>query len=223
MPESQDAGAGATIAGVLLAAGQGRRMGRPKALVHARDGSSWLLATRERLLEAGCADVLTVLGAGAEEAAELLRAGSEPSSADGDGVWSIVAERWSDGMGESLREGLREVARHHYAAALIHLVDLPDVGVDVMRRMLDGEAGGGGVDEASLRRAVSADETALRRAVYAGVPGHPVLIGRAHWEPLMASLGGDSGAKAYLQAHGAERVECGDLATGADVDTAAGV
>ena len=198
MPESQDAGAGATIAGVLLAAGQGRRMGRPKALVHARDGSSWLLATRERLLEAGCADVLTVLGAGAEEAAELLRAGSEPSSADGDGVWSIVAERWSDGMGESLREGLREVARHHYAAALIHL-------------------------EASVRRGVSADETALGRAVYAGVPGHPVLIGRAHWEPLMASLGGDSGAKAYLQAHGAERVECGDLATGADVDTAAGV
>ena len=58
----------------------------------------------------------------------------------------------------------------------------------------------------------------LRRAVYAGAPGHPALIGRGHWAPLVAELAGDRGAGAYLRRHDAEEVECSDLATGADVD-----
>jgi len=184
-----------SVAGLLLAAGAGRRMGRPKALVRARDGSSWLLVSRDRLLDAGCAEVLTVLGAEAERAAELL--GDE---------WRIVAERWADGMGESLSAGLRELRRGPFDAALVHLVDLPDVGVDVMRRVSE-----------------TAGEQSLRRAVYDGAPGHPVLIGRAHWPGLVDTLSGDSGAKEYLRAHHAERVECGDLATGRDVDTAEGL
>lgn len=181
-----------SVVGLLLAAGQGKRMGRPKALVHARDGSSWLRSSRERLRDAGCDDVLTVLGAGAEQAVELL-----------DGGWHLAAERWADGMGESLREGLARLTDLPYDAALVHLVDLPDVGVEVMRRIMQG-----------------AEPSSLRRAVYDGLPGHPVLIGCEHWRGLGESLSGDTGAKHYLRSHGAEAVECGDLATGRDVDTA---
>ena len=47
---------------------------------------------------------------------------------------------------------------------------------------------------------------------------HPVLRGRAHWEPLSASLIGDSGARDYLVEHRAREVECGDLFSGADRD-----
>ena len=37
-------------------------------------------------------------------------------------------------------------------------------------------------------------------------------------EPLAATLHGDVGAKAYLEAHDTLGVECGDLATGRDRD-----
>ncbi|GAB3887717.1 nucleotidyltransferase family protein [Terrabacter terrigena] len=60
---------------------------------------------------------------------------------------------------------------------------------------------------------------ALRRAAYDGVPGHPALIGRDHWEDVVASATGDHGARTYFRAHEHELVECGDLATGRDADT----
>ena len=50
------------------------------------------------------------------------------------------------------------------------------------------------------------------------VPGHPVVLGRDHWEGVAASAVGDRGARDYLAAHAVDLVECGDLATGADVD-----
>ncbi|NUO36590.1 MAG: NTP transferase domain-containing protein, partial [Dermatophilaceae bacterium] len=60
---------------------------------------------------------------------------------------------------------------------------------------------------------------ALRRAAYEGVPGHPALIGRDHWEGVVASATGDHGARTYFREHEHELVECGDLATGRDADT----
>jgi len=60
--------------------------------------------------------------------------------------------------------------------------------------------------------------TSLARAVFGGRPGHPVLIGRSHWASLSATLSGDRGARAYLDAHGVDEVECGDLYDGHDVD-----
>ena len=54
--------------------------------------------------------------------------------------------------------------------------------------------------------------------MYDGRPGHPVLIGRDHWAPLVAELDGDRGAADYLWRHDSGTVECADLATGQDVD-----
>jgi hypothetical protein len=60
----------------------------------------------------------------------------------------------------------------------------------------------------------------LARATYGGRPGHPVLIGRDHLPSIVAGLGGDTGAKDYLAQHDADGVECGDLASGQDRDSA---
>jgi molybdenum cofactor cytidylyltransferase/nicotine blue oxidoreductase len=87
-------------------------------------------------------------------------------------------------------------------AALVSLVDLPDVGADVVRRVLTGTVTTG----------------TLRRASYLGVPGHPVLIGRDHWKEVAKRAEGDRGARRYLAIHAVEMVECFDLATGTDVD-----
>lgn len=162
-------------------------MGRPKALV-----DDWLRRSVRVLLDGGCDGVVVVLGAGAAEAAPML---------DGSGVDLVVADDWSDGMAASLRAGLRSLDPAG-TAAVVHLVDLPDVTSSVVVRLLDRE-----------RRAHS-----LARATYSGRPGHPVLLGRDHWEPVAAAAHGDHGARDYLAAHRAEAVECGDLAGGADVD-----
>ena len=49
------------------------------------------------------------------------------------------------------------------------------------------------------------------------------MIGRSHWSPLAQTLRGDEGGRRYLRAHGAERVECGGVADGRDVDTPDGL
>ena len=174
--------------GLLLAAGAGRRMGGPKALV---DG--WLVGAVTALREGGCAQVVVVLGAAADQAAPLLV---------GHAVVVVVAEDWDEGMGASLRTGLASLGGAGEDAALVSLVDLPDVGADVVRRVLD--------------QPVSA--TTLARASYDGRPGHPVLIGREHWADVVASARGDLGARGYLDANDVLLVECGDLATGRDID-----
>ena len=185
------------VAGLLLAAGAGRRFGGPKALATDPDGTSWLRRSVAVLREGGCAELTVVLGAEADRAAALL-----VEDAD---VTVVHAEDWAEGMGASLRTGLAELSARTRPceAALVHLVDLPDVGAAVVARLL-GRAAGPGV---------------LARASYGGVPGHPVLIGRDHWPPVLASASGDRGARRHLAAHPHDLVECGDLATGGDRDT----
>jgi CTP:molybdopterin cytidylyltransferase MocA len=61
-------------------------------------------------------------------------------------------------------------------------------------------------------------DEALARASYHGRPGHPVVIGRAHWSAVAAGASGDAGARDYLAGRDTVLVECGDLASGHDVD-----
>ncbi|MFI6867944.1 NTP transferase domain-containing protein [Nocardia sp. NPDC050406] len=83
-------------------------------------------------------------------------------------------------------------------------VDTPDVGAAVVARVVAAARGA---------------ESGLARAVFEGRPGHPVVVGRAHWAGVYASLTGKSGAISYLR----ERadmvcVTCDDVATGRDHD-----
>ena len=179
-----------SIAGLLLAAGAGERFCGPQAMARDADGTSWLLRSVAALRP--CAEIVVVLGAEAEQAAALL-----PMS-----VSRIRADDWAEGMGASLRAGLSELAPTDHDAALVSLVDLPDVDAAVVARLVDAT---GGRDD-------------LARASYDGVPGHPVVIGRDHWAGVVESATGDQGARDYLASHDTRLVECGDLATGADVD-----
>lgn len=183
-------------AGLLLAAGAGRRYGGPKALAHDTNGTSWLRRSIAMLQDGGCAFVTVVLGADADNAMVLL----EDTHAS-----FVVADDWAEGMSASLQAGLDALDRH-LDAALVHLVDLPDVGAPVVARLLAGEVG----------------PATLRRATYFGAPGHPVLIGRDHWAGVHSSAFGEHGARDYLATHEHERVECGDLASGRDVDVPTG-
>jgi CTP:molybdopterin cytidylyltransferase MocA len=178
--------------GLLLAAGAGRRMGRPKALVEDRTGLPWVVGAARALAAGGCVQTVVVIGAAAESVRTLLRA--EP-------VTVVEAADWKAGMGFSLHAGLSAIADSPAQAALVHLVDLPDVGPAVVRRML----------------AHSAPDI-LARASYGTGKGHPVLLGRNHWSAIAAECAGDRGARAYLARHPVLGVDCSDLAKGTDID-----
>ncbi len=185
--------------GLLLAAGAGRRMGGPKALLRLRpDGPTRIETGVAELRACGLDRVVVVVGAAAAEAGPLAQAA---------GAEVVHAEGWQEGMGASLRAGLAVVIGSDPVPerALVTLVDLPDVGEAVHRRVL-GSPGSSAV---------------LARAAFAGRPGHPVLLGRDHWAAVLAGAVGDRGARGYLEGHDVDLVECGDLATGRDVDTSA--
>jgi len=184
------------VVGIVLAAGAGRRMGGPKALVGGWAGPRTPLAeVAARLHEGGCPRVLTVIGAEAD--AVRVAVGDPPA-------WLRLVEAtdWSEGLGASLRAGLR--AAGDAPVALVSLVDLPDVRADVVARLLT---------------TVPLGQRTLARAAYGGVPGHPVLIGRAWWPRVSEVALGESGARDLFAAEEHLLVECGDLATGRDRDS----
>ena len=179
------------VAGVVLAAGAGRRFGRPKALV-----PDWLADRCAVLAEGGCDPVLAVLGAAAADARRLVP----------DGVLVAVEPGWEEGMGASLRRALTTADRLTPSpdAVLVALVDTPGLTASAVSRL--------------VAAAGSQPRSALAQAAYEGRPAHPVLIGRDHWPAILEVARGDRGARDYLRGRDVVRIECGDVADGADVD-----
>lgn len=105
------------VVGVLLAAGAGRRYGKPKVLI---DG--WLSTAVTALRDGGCADVVVVLGA--------AHVPVPP------GATAITAAHWRTGLSASLRAGLGHAELLGGDYAVLHVVDTPDVGAAVVARVL---------------------------------------------------------------------------------------
>jgi CTP:molybdopterin cytidylyltransferase MocA len=184
--------------GLVLAAGEGRRMGGPKALLRDESGTPWVVRTVRVLRDGGVDDVVVVVGAAADEVRAAL------ASED---VRVVVADDWAEGMGASLRAGIAAAggagnrAGHPAVAGadevVVVLADQPFITPEAVERV----------------RAAPGDAA---RATYGGAPGHPVVLRRA----LLARAGelrGDAGFRGV--AMGA--VECGDLADPRDIDTQA--
>lgn len=113
---------------MLLAAGEGSRFGRPKALVEL-DGQT--LAERGvTLLRAGGADpVLLVTGAAKLEI---------------DQAYTVYNKEWRTGMGSSLRAALRALPKDA-DAAVVALADQPLVGPEAVARLIAACQAGAGV------------------------------------------------------------------------------
>jgi CTP:molybdopterin cytidylyltransferase MocA len=184
------------VAGLVLAAGEGRRFGGPKALVRL-DGELLVERAARVLREGGCDPVLVVLGAAADD----VRAGAHLSGGE-----VVVAAGWREGMGASLRAGLAALEPRPAQAVVVALADQPRVGAEAVRRLRAAWAG-------SARAAV---------ATYSGQPRNPVLLDRSTWAGVAAAAVGDVGARGWLAAHPGDvvTVACDDTGSPADVDTA---
>jgi nicotine blue oxidoreductase len=123
---------GEQVAGVLLAAGQGSRLGTPKALVEI--GGQRLVDRGVALLSRGGAvPVLVVTGA---------------APLDLPGVTTVHNPDWATGMGSSLVAGLRALPATS-VAAVVALVDQPLIGPAAVERLIAAFRAGAGVAVAS--------------------------------------------------------------------------
>ncbi|HTQ90684.1 MAG TPA: nucleotidyltransferase family protein [Streptosporangiaceae bacterium] len=190
------------VAGVLLAAGEGSRFGRPKALVEL-DGQT--LAERGiGMLRAGGADPLLIVTGAAE-----VELGPDHRTR------TVRNDEWRTGMGSSLRAALHALsdpdvgpeAGPEIGAAVVALADQPLVGAEAVARLIAAHQAGASV-------AVAA---------YHGRPRNPVLLAREHWPEVIAMATGDQGARAFLRARPelVTLVECGDTGRPDDIDTPA--
>jgi CTP:molybdopterin cytidylyltransferase MocA len=107
------------VAGLVLAAGQGSRLGGPKALVEL-DGERLVDRAVRVLREGGCEPVYVVSGAVTVEAP---------------GATTVVNDDWATGMASSLRAGLAALPGSA-DAVVISLVDQPGIGADVVDRLV---------------------------------------------------------------------------------------
>jgi CTP:molybdopterin cytidylyltransferase MocA len=113
------------VAGLLLAAGQGRRFGRPKALVE-YDGERLVDRGVRILRGAGCSPVLVIIGA---VTVEVI------------GAVVVPNPDWRSGMGSSLRAGLAALPPG-CPAAVVALVDQPCVTAEAVGRLLEAYGSG---------------------------------------------------------------------------------
>jgi nicotine blue oxidoreductase len=106
------------VAGLVLAAGEGRRFGGPKAL--ASHGGQRLVDRAVGVLrDGGCEPIVVVSGAAA---------------LDVPGAAVVHNPGWAEGLGSSLRVGLAWLPADADAVAIV-LVDQPAIGAESVRRL----------------------------------------------------------------------------------------
>jgi molybdenum cofactor cytidylyltransferase len=140
--------AGLSVAGLILAAGESRRMGFPKALLPYREET--FLDRLAGLFAARCSPVIVVLGAEAER----IRAGGHSAAT------FVVNPDWARGQTTSMQCGLRAVPPHA-EGVLFTLVDHPAVRPATIDALLAGPRA-----------------TLLRVPRFNGQRGHPIWFSR---------------------------------------------
>lgn len=184
------------ISAILLAAGESRRMGRPKQLLEWQ-GGTLLQHSLESLLKSDADETILVLG----HQAELIR-----NSLPDFQIKIVVNHDYQKGMASSLRQGLLALDPGS-EAFLVVLADQPDIGPDIVSRLIR-----------EFRQA--SPERGIVRPVSRGLPGHPVLFHIRYLQEAL-QLHGDVGARQIVAGHPAEilDIEVEDDGIVNDIDT----
>ncbi len=177
-------------AGLILAAGAGRRFGGTKQLADLHGRPLLEHAIAAMLAVPALDPVLVVLGHAADEILGRVDFGAAEV---------VVCEEWDGGQGFSLRRGVGALVEAD--AVVVTLGDQPFITPQVIAGALDQLGGDDAV-----------------RATYDGQPGHPVVLGQRVMDAV-SELDGDVGARDLLARFRVRDWEAGHLASAADVDT----
>jgi molybdenum cofactor cytidylyltransferase len=164
------------ISAIVLAAGESRRMGRPKQML-AWQGKTLLRHVLESLINSNADEIILVLG----HEAEAIRKGLSEFQ-----IKVVINPDYKQGMASSLRQGLLAMDPGS-EAFLVLLADQPGIGPDIINRMIRE------YKQANPKRGIV-------RPVYRGLRGHPVLIGIQYLQEAR-QLQGDVGARQILIDH----------------------
>ncbi|WP_243315961.1 nucleotidyltransferase family protein [Geothrix paludis] len=146
-------------AAIILAAGAGRRMGGPKALLPF-EGETLLRRAARTALEAGCSPVIAVVG-------------DWDPRLEGLAVLPVINPEAAEGMASSIRAGIA-VLPPEAPAVLLLTVDQPAVDASHLRRLL-------------ALAATGPDRPAA--CAYAGTLGIPAVLPRRCFPELLALRG----------------------------------
>jgi molybdenum cofactor cytidylyltransferase len=165
-----------SVAALILAAGESRRLGQPKQLL-IYQGETLLNRAIRISSEAGATPVIIVLGS----QSETIRAAIQSSSA-------IVVhnDRWRQGMGRSVEAGMRALAMcaPDGEGVLLMACDQPRLTADHLRALMNALASHG--------------SPAITASSYAGIIGVPAVFPRQTFAELRA-LRGDKGARSVIE------------------------
>jgi molybdenum cofactor cytidylyltransferase len=182
------------LSGIVLAAGESKRMGSPKALLRLGE-STFLETVCSSLWGAGADEVIVVLGAVADMIKDTIALRRERI---------VVNENFQMGQLSSLQCGVRVTAPQS-EAALVTLVDHPLVKQSTYRLLIE-----------EWERV----KGRIILAVYEGRGGHPVVFPRQVYKELLEAPC-DIGARYVVRKDPGRvrRLECGDPGIMVDIDS----
>ena len=165
-----------SVAAIILAAGESRRLGRPKQLLTCQ-GETLLNRAIRIASEAGLSPLLAVLGAHFE----LIRASIQSPAAI-----PLHNDHWRQGMGSSIEAGMRalRVCAPEARGVLLMGCDQPRLTADHLRALL-----------AAFE---SRPSPVIVASSYAGVHGVPAVFPGETFADLRA-LRGDKGARSVVK------------------------
>ena len=184
------------VAGVILAAGQSRRMGKLNKLVAEIDGTPMVVRTTDSVLASKADPVITVVGHEAERVRTALGARA---------VTIVDNPDYADGLSSSLRRAIAALP-DDVDGVVVCLADMPDV------------------TPAHIDRLIAAFDPASERAIcvptFNGKRGNPVLWAKQFFNE-MTEVAGDVGARQLIGAHAEALYEVAmpDSGVLVDIDT----
>lgn len=179
------------IAGVILAAGASRRLGRPKVMLDWR-GYPFIWHVAQTALQSGLSPVIIVAGAEIESIQKAVESLS---------VQVIHNPAWEKGQSSSLRAGVAALPRQTGAAVFL-LADQPQVKPELVKQLA-------GLHQRGLPP-IAAPSVGGRRA-------NPVLFDRVTFAELEA-IQGDTGGRQLFQKYQSAWLPVDDESLLLDVD-----
>ena len=167
---------GPTIGGILLAAGQSRRMGSANKMLVDVDGVPMVVHAARAMLDSNVSPVIVVLGHESEQVENALKEMD---------LRFVRNPDYTDGLSTSLRAGLSALPAI-CDGAVVALGDMPDVRASDLNLLIDEFDPGAG--------------QSIIVPTHAGKQGNPVLWARRYFEEI-SSVSGDVGARHLIGAN----------------------